>query len=95
MSSQTEENYLKALFTLKQVHGEITASELGKRLDVSTPTVNSMVKKLAVKGLVRYEKYRPIQLTGKGEKQAALIIRKHRLTEMFWWKNGFRLGRSA
>lgn len=83
MASQTEENYLKALFTLKHIHGEISASELSKRLEVSTPTVNSMIKKLHAKGLVLYEKYRPIQLTEKGEKTAALIIRKHRLTEMY------------
>jgi len=83
VASQTEENYLKALFTLKHIHGEISVSELGKRLDVSTPTVNSMIKKLHAKGLVHYEKYRPVKLSEKGERIAALIIRKHRLSEMF------------
>jgi len=42
-----------------------------------------MVKKLSDKGWIKYEKYKPLRLTKKGNKAAALIIRKHRLTEMF------------
>jgi DtxR family Mn-dependent transcriptional regulator len=42
-----------------------------------------MIKKLAAKGWVNYKKYKPLSLTAKGKKRAALIIRKHRLTEMF------------
>ena len=33
--------------------------------------------------MVTYEKYKPLVLTGKGKKAAALILRKHRLTEMY------------
>jgi DtxR family transcriptional regulator, Mn-dependent transcriptional regulator len=47
------------------------------------PTVNSMMKKMADKKLVHYESYKPLRLTEKGKKEAGLIIRKHRLTEMF------------
>ncbi len=83
MASQTEENYLKAMFTLSSTNGEINLSELSNMLEVSTPTANSMVKKLSEKGLVNYEKYKPLSLTAKGKKDAALIIRKHRLTEMY------------
>lgn len=83
MASSTEENYLKALFNLDSEKGEITVSDLSNVLAVSTPTVNSMVKNLYEKGLVQYEKYKPITLTPKGKKEAALIIRKHRLTEMY------------
>lgn len=83
MASSTEENYLKALFNLDSEKGEITVSDLSNVLAVSTPTVNSMVKNLYEKGLVHYEKYKPITLTPKGKKEAALIIRKHRLTEMY------------
>jgi len=42
-----------------------------------------MMKKLAEKKLVHYESYKPLRLTEKGRKEAALVIRKHRLTEMF------------
>ncbi len=83
MHSYTEENYLKALFNLANEKGEVSANELSKRLEIKMPTVNSMMKKLAEKKLVLYESYKPFRLTEKGKKEAGLIIRKHRLTEMF------------
>lgn len=83
MHSYTEENYLKALFNLSAEKGEVTVNELSKELGIKMPTVNSMMKKLADKKLVQYESYKPLRLTEKGKKEAGLIIRKHRLTEMF------------
>jgi DtxR family transcriptional regulator, Mn-dependent transcriptional regulator len=83
MISQTEENYLKALWNIASNKGEASVNELSKQLDIKMPTVNSMMKRLAEKGLVIYESYKPLKLTDKGKKQAALIIRKHRLTEMY------------
>lgn len=83
MKSFTEENYLKALFILSNAKGEVNSKELSASLSIKMPTVNSMMKKLAEKKLVLYESYKPIKLTAKGKKEAALIIRKHRLTEMF------------
>jgi DtxR family transcriptional regulator, Mn-dependent transcriptional regulator len=83
MNSLTEENYLKALFNLSNPAGEVNVNELSKRLSIKMPTVTSMMKKLAAKKLVHYESYKPLRLTEKGKKDAAKIIRKHRLTEMF------------
>jgi DtxR family Mn-dependent transcriptional regulator len=83
MASATVENYLKALYTLANQDGEINLSDLSIRLGVSKPTVNSMVKTLDQEGWVKYKKYKPLKLTIKGHKAAALIIRKHRLTEMY------------
>jgi DtxR family Mn-dependent transcriptional regulator len=83
MHSYTEENYLKALFNLANDKGEVSVNELSKRLKIKMPTVNSMMKKLADKKLVFYESYKPLKLTEKGKKEAGLVIRKHRLTEMF------------
>ncbi len=83
MASPTEENYLKALFNLKDEEGKVSISELSSTLEVSMHTANSMVKNLLKKGLIIYEKYKPIELTEEGKKMAALVIRKHRLTEMY------------
>lgn len=83
MISQTEENYLKALFALVNTKGEASVNELSKQLGIKMPTVNSMMRRMAGKGLVLYESYKPPKLTDKGRKEAALIIRKHRLTEMY------------
>lgn len=83
MNSLTEENYIKALFNIANEKGEVSVNDLSKTLDLKMPTVTSMVKKLAKKKLVHYESYKPLRLTEKGKKEAGLIIRKHRLTEMF------------
>lgn len=83
MYSLTEENYLKALFNISNGSGEVNVAELSKTLDIKMPTVTSMMKKLSEKKLVHYESYKPLRLTEKGRKEAGLIIRKHRLTEMF------------
>ncbi|RZF57967.1 metal-dependent transcriptional regulator [Sphingobacterium corticibacterium] len=83
MISHTEENYLKVLYNLTSLKGEATVNDISKQLDIKMPTVNSMMKRLAEKGLVVYESYKPLKLTDEGRKLAALIIRKHRLTEMY------------
>lgn len=83
MISHTEENYLKALYYLTSLKGEASVNDISKQLDIKMPTVNSMMKRLAEKQLVVNESYKPLKLTAKGKKQAALIIRKHRLTEMY------------
>lgn len=82
-NSLTEENYLKALFNLSREGGEVNVKELSDLLGTKMPTVTSMMKKLARKKLVHYETYKPPRLTDKGRREAALIIRKHRLMEMF------------
>lgn len=83
MNSLTEENYLKALYNIANEAGEVNVTELSKHLGIKMPTVTSMMKKLSERKLVHYESYKPLQLTDGGKKEAGLIIRKHRLTEMF------------
>tara|TARA_R110002096_G_scaffold21043_7_gene68722 strand:+ start:76039 stop:76695 length:657 start_codon:yes stop_codon:yes gene_type:complete len=83
MTSLIEENYLKALFHLSSKKGEVTVKDLSQELDIKMPTVTSMMKKFSQKGLVKYKSYKPLKLTEKGSRAAGLVIRKHRLTEMF------------
>lgn len=83
VNSLTEENYLKALLALSVTSDEVSVNDLAKHLDIKMPTVTSMMKKLAAKRLVQYESYKPIKLTKRGRQEAAGIVRKHRLTEMF------------
>lgn len=83
MPSDTKENYLKAIYSLEENTEKISLSALSKRIEVSIPTVNNMVKRLQDEGWVFYEKYKPILLTDSGRKVAARIVRRHRLAEMF------------
>ncbi len=83
MPSPTVENYLKALLALSHDTGEVNVTDLSAALGVSKPAANGMVKSLAAQNLVTYERYKPLVLTPEGRRAAALIIRKHRLTEMY------------
>lgn len=83
MATQTVENYLKALFALSGEDGNVSVSALAASLGVSKPSATNMARKLNEQGLLDYEKYKPLRLTAAGRKAAALIVRKHRLTEMF------------
>ncbi len=83
MPTQTIENYMKALYYLHHKNADISLSDLGEEVAVSKPTANGMVKRLEAKGWLKYEKYKPLRLTDSGLKLAAIIVRKHRLSEMF------------
>ena len=83
--SFTEENYLKAIYSLSERNGssDTSTSEIAERLRTKPPTVSDMLRKLTQKKLVMYEKYKRVQLTKAGRQLAILIIRKHRLWEVF------------
>ncbi|WP_116105250.1 metal-dependent transcriptional regulator [Lewinella sp. IMCC34191] len=83
MATPTVENYLKAMLALTKHSAAVTISDLSAELGVSKPTANNMIRRLSERGLIHYQKYRPLQLTEKGRRQAALVVRKHRLTEMY------------
>jgi DtxR family transcriptional regulator, Mn-dependent transcriptional regulator len=83
MGSLTEENYIKTIYSLSLEPGEVSVSELARKLSVKLPTVTSMIKKLSSKKLVSYAPYQGIKITEKGRKEALSIIRKHRLAELF------------
>lgn len=83
VNSHVEENYLKALYHIALKKGNVTVNELSKQLHIKMPTVNSMMKRMLEKGYIHYESYKPIQMTDLGMLTAALIVRKHRLAEMF------------
>lgn len=83
--SLTEENYIKAIFSLNQSNSGsgVTTNALSAHLNNKAGSVTDMLKRLSEKKLIHYEKYQGVFLTGKGEKIAIGIIRKHRLWEVF------------
>lgn len=82
--SRAEENYLKAIYKLSRVQmNDVSTKAIGELLQIKPPTVSDMLKKLAVKKLANYEKYKGVSLTQKGELHALKVIRKHRLWETF------------
>lgn len=83
--SFTEENYLKAIYTLseKDQTFDTSTNKIAEKINTKPSTVTDMLRKLTAKKLVTYEKYKKVQLTKTGEQVAILIIRKHRLWEVF------------
>jgi DtxR family Mn-dependent transcriptional regulator len=84
MLTQSEENYLKAIYSLTEVDSEIVSTNmLSDKMKTKPSSVTDMLRKLADKSLVSYLKYQGCELTEKGKKYALQIIRKHRLWEVF------------
>lgn len=84
MLSQTEENYLKAIYTLEEVHqNEVSTNSIAEKMQTKASYVTDMLQKLADKKLVIYKKYKGTRLSKKGKSKAIFIIRKHRLWETF------------
>ncbi|HUC79716.1 MAG TPA: metal-dependent transcriptional regulator, partial [Flavisolibacter sp.] len=79
-----EENYLKGLYKLSQKEiKKLNNIALAKSMGLNPATVLEMVRKLSEKKLVETLPDKSILLTEKGKKKALLIVRKHRLWEVF------------
>jgi DtxR family Mn-dependent transcriptional regulator len=82
--SQTEENYLKAIYSLAYANSnKVSTTLISEELNTKASSVTDMIQKLADKDLVHYKKYQGVSLTEIGRKIAVEIVRKHRLWEVF------------
>src|SRR5436853_2621453 len=87
LPSSTVENYLKAIFQGQSLLATdqrlVPMGQVAATLGVTPGTATTMVKALAESGLAEYEAYSGVRLTAGGEKLAALVLRRHRLVELF------------
>ena len=82
--SFTEENYLKVIHRLSEATTEdISTNAVAELMQTKAASVTDMLRKLAEKGWVNYQKYQGVRLSAEGEKIALSIVRKHRLWEVF------------
>jgi DtxR family transcriptional regulator, Mn-dependent transcriptional regulator len=85
--SSTVENYLKAIYQgqLQLANGArlVPMGQVASMLGVTPGTATTMVKALAESGLAEYEPYSGVRLSAAGEKLAGLVLRRHRLVELF------------
>lgn len=80
----SEENYIKVIYHLSLVSPKgVNTNAIAGMLDTKASSVTDMLKKLAEKELVSYQKYQGVTLTEKGFHSAKMIVRKHRLWEVF------------
>jgi DtxR family transcriptional regulator, Mn-dependent transcriptional regulator len=83
MQSQSEENYLKAIYLLDIQGNKATPTSLAKSLGNNPASVVDMLKKLTRKKLATYSKTAGAVLTNSGMRLALRMVRRHRLWEMF------------
>ncbi len=85
--SESQEDYLKHIFNLRELNDRVTMQNLARTLDVRAASVTGMVKKLNDMKLVKYEPYKSVELTEVGEKIALEVLRHHRLLELYLAKH--------
>src|SRR3954462_13142986 len=87
LPSSTVENYLKAIHQGHTALGGsvrlVPMGQVASAVGVTPGTATTMVKALAESGLAEYEPYSGVRLSAAGERLAGLVLRRHRLVELF------------
>ncbi|MGI0080227.1 MAG: metal-dependent transcriptional regulator [Nitrososphaerales archaeon] len=82
-SAEATEDYLETINSLIDAKGFAASVDIAERMNVSKPTVTSIVKKLHNQGFLVHERYRGLTLTPKGKRLAQEMHRKHELITDF------------
>ena len=84
MITLAEENYLKAILSISlNEDGKVSTNAIAHEIGTSAASVSDMLKKLQDKKLIKYKKYKGVELSKSGNSKAINILRKHRLWETF------------
>jgi Mn-dependent DtxR family transcriptional regulator len=82
--SDSTEDHLERIAELVEVKGYARVTDVAEALGLRPSSVSNMVRRLAARGLVNYERYRGFTLTAEGRAVAARIKARHEtLTEVF------------
>lgn len=76
-ANETAEDYVEAIDEFVSVNGQCRLTDLAGCFAVSHVTANRTVARLQKEGLVRTERYRPIELTASGQRLASAARRRH------------------
>ena len=68
--SVSEENYIKNIYHLQQQSELVNTNSLANKLQTKPASVTDMLKKLQIKNLLDYKKYKGFRLSAKGNKAA-------------------------
>ena len=79
----SEENYIKSIYHLQQETGLVNTNSLATEMQTRPASVTDMLKKLKIKKILQYERYKGFKLNEAGKKAALDVVRKHRLWEFF------------
>lgn len=80
------EDYLEVICNYTDEHHNLRAIDISKKLKVSRASVTEALKKLADKGLIKYDRYETIALTPKGAQIGQTVVSKHNILQDFFEK---------
>jgi DtxR family transcriptional regulator, Mn-dependent transcriptional regulator len=83
MGSISREDYIRAMYHIKEEEGSVKSVRVADYLNVSKPSVSEMLHSLDSDGLISYERYSEIKLTKKGLELARKLTMRHRIIEIF------------
>lgn len=81
--SNSQEEYLKAMYLLKSTNNEIKVTSIANKLNKTKASVNNAINTLKTEGLVNYVPYGHIELTEAGEMEALKIIEANDIINLF------------
>jgi DtxR family Mn-dependent transcriptional regulator len=84
------EDYLEMIFRNCEIDGYVRINTLARQLNVRAPSVSRIVQKLSKLGLVNYQRYGVIQLTGRGKDIGQFLLNRHRTIESFLKRIGVK-----
>jgi Mn-dependent DtxR family transcriptional regulator len=81
--TDTQERYLEAAYLQETANRVARVKNLAAALGVRAPSVTLVMKALAARGLVEYERYGAISLTERGREAGRELLLRRRATEDF------------
>lgn len=82
--SENLEDYLEVIASLSADNGSARLTDIAKAMSVKKPSATAALITLSERGLVEYEKYKPVVLTSAGESVARNVRSKHELLSGFF-----------
>ena len=79
--SEVIAHYLEAIYYIRAEGEVVRSARLADWLGVSRPTVTAALRRMSRDGMVRLTPRKDIELTARGDAQAAAIVRRHRIVE--------------
>ncbi|WP_077308718.1 transcriptional regulator MntR [Terribacillus halophilus] len=83
MPTPSMEDYIEQIYILMEQKGYARVSDIAENLQVHPSSVTKMVQKLDKDEYLKYEKYRGLILTDKGERVGKRLVYRHKLLEDF------------
>ena len=83
MISKALEEYLKTMYVLQKQTGRVRVTDVAEKMNCTKASVNKAVNNLKNTGLLNYETYGTIELTGEGENRAKKILEAYDIVCLF------------